>query len=50
MGNLALEPKLPIHNYMSKATIDALVTAGRQAAIDALPIMKRLFQTSSTRS
>jgi hypothetical protein len=30
---------------MSQATLAALVAAGRQAAIDAMPIMKPLFDT-----
>ena len=43
-ADLAIEPKLPIHSDMSRATLDALVAAGRQAAADAMPAIKRLFQ------
>ena len=45
-ADLAIEPKLPIHSDMSRATLDALVAAGRQAAADAMPVIKRLFQRS----
>lgn len=42
-ADLVIEPKLPVHNDMSPATLDALVAAGRQAAFDAMPVIKRLF-------
>jgi NTE family protein len=45
-ADLAIEPKLPIHNDMSSATLDALVAAGRHAAADAMPSIKRLFTPS----
>lgn len=46
-ADLVVEPKLLVHNDMSAATVEALVAAGRQAAIDTMPVMKRLFQTGA---
>jgi len=45
-ADLAIEPQLPKHDDMKPATLDALVAAGRRAAIDALPELKRLFARS----
>ena len=45
-ADLAVEPKLPIHNDMSPSTLDALVAAGRQTAIDAMPQLKQLFSSA----
>jgi hypothetical protein len=42
-ADLAVEPKLPPHDDMTPATLAALVAAGRQAAIEAMPSLKRIF-------
>jgi NTE family protein len=42
-ADLALEPQLPQHDDMSRATLKALVGAGERAAAEALPVLRRLF-------
>ena len=45
-ADLAIEPPIPVHNDMSPATLAAVVAAGRDAAIDAMPALERLFSVS----
>ena len=45
-ADLAVEPKLPVHNDMSPSTLDALVAAGRQTAVDVMPQLKHLFSSA----
>jgi len=42
-AELLIEPKLPEHHDMSKATLKALVDAGERAALEALPKLRALF-------
>ena len=42
-ADLLIEPKLPEHHDMSKATLKALVDAGERAAFEALPKLRALF-------
>ena len=42
-ADLALEPRLPQHDDMSRATLKSLVAAGERVAQDALPALRNLF-------
>jgi NTE family protein len=42
-ADLVLEPRLPAHDDMSRATLKFLVAAGERAAQEALPALRRLF-------
>lgn len=42
-ADLVIEPKLPIHDDMSPATIAALIASGREAASKSIEALRRLF-------
>lgn len=42
-ADLLIEPPIPVHNDMEPATIKAIVDAGEQAAMAALPRLRALF-------
>ncbi|MGE3376506.1 MAG: patatin-like phospholipase family protein [Vicinamibacteria bacterium] len=42
-ADVVLEPRLPEHDDMSKATLHALMDAGERAAMAALPALRRTF-------
>lgn len=42
-ADLMIEPRLPEHHDMSKQTLKALVDAGEQAVLDAMPRLRALF-------
>ena len=44
-ADVVIEPRLPEHHDMSKATIKSLVDAGERAALDALPRIRRMFSS-----
>ena len=42
-ADLLIEPRLPEHHDMSRATLKALVDAGERAALELLPAIRKLF-------
>lgn len=43
MADVVIAPQLPEHNEMGPATLKALVAAGERSALEAMPILRRLF-------
>jgi NTE family protein len=48
LADVYLEPPIPSHNDMKPATVKAIVAAGEQSALDALPAIKKLFGVEET--
>ncbi len=43
-ADVPIRPKIPAHNEMGPATVKALIAAGEQAAMEAMPRIRALFQ------
>jgi NTE family protein len=46
LGDVLIEPRLPVHSDMEPSTLKALVDAGERAAAAAMPQIGKLFETS----